>query len=259
MLLLVSICSAAAAQTRENAATTAEQVPPGIGADIKAYVTSPSRWRGKDWLQFSGALVAVGASYQYDNRVRDHFVTTSNPSTAATDSHDLEDAVPAAVVLGGTWLAANLMHDRDGRREARAMFEAAALGTATSYVIKELAGRQRPFDETGRGSWQSGGDSFPSVHASAAFAIGTVLAESGNDKYRWVRRVLGYGIATGTAYRRVENDAHWLSDTVAGAAIGVATARFVMGRERRRARGGQVLLVPTDGGLALAYSAPFAR
>jgi len=57
------------------------------------------------------------------------------------------------------------------------------------------------------------------------------FAESGNDDYRWVRRILGYAVAGGTAYIRMKDNVHWLSDTVAGAALGVATARFVLNRE----------------------------
>jgi hypothetical protein len=71
--------------------------------------------------------------------------------------------------------------------------------------------------------------------------------------------VLGYGVAVGTAYSRVEHDAHWLSDTVAGASLGVATARFVMHRGEERARRGAATLLPTDGGLLFTYSVPFAR
>jgi membrane-associated phospholipid phosphatase len=71
---------------------------------------------------------------------------------------------------------------------------------------------------------------------ATAFAIGTVLAESGNDRHRWLRRALGYGLAVGTAHARMDHDAHWLSDTVAGAGLGIATARFVM-KQRDRADG----------------------
>ena len=38
------------------------------------------------------------------------------------------------------------------------------------------------------------GDSFPSMHVSTTFAVGTVLAESGGDNYRWLRRGIGYGL-----------------------------------------------------------------
>ena len=69
------------------------------------------------------------------------------------------------------------------------------------------------------------------MHASAAFAIGTVFAESGDEEHRWLRRTLGYGIAGATAYARLHDNVHWFSDVVAGAAIGFSTARFVMHRD----------------------------
>ena len=69
------------------------------------------------------------------------------------------------------------------------------------------------------------------MHASAAFAIGTVFAESGGEEHRWLRRTLGYGIAGATAYARLNDNVHWFSDVVAGAAIGISTAHFVMNRD----------------------------
>jgi membrane-associated phospholipid phosphatase len=135
------------------------------------------------------------------------------------------------------------------------MHEAAALSSAAGYLLKKAGGRQRPYETSDSGSWHDGGDSFPSLHATAAFAIGTVLAESGNDRYRRIRRVLGYGLAVGTAYARMDDGAHWLSDTVAGGSLGVATARFVMKRrdvpdERR----GRLSLEPSSTGVELTYS-----
>ena len=134
------------------------------------------------------------------------------------------------------------------------MLEAAAFGTVTSYVVKGAAGRLRPYDTTDRSAFGKGGDSFPSVHTAAAFAIGTVLAESGNDRYRWIRRIVGYGVGLGTAYRRLDHRAHWGSDTVAGAAIGIASARFVMHRRDTTQRRGRAAVIPIDGGIALAYT-----
>jgi membrane-associated phospholipid phosphatase len=101
--------------------------------------------------------------------------------------------------------------------------------------------------------WRQGSDSFPSVHASAAFAIGTVFAESGNDEYRWIRRILGYGIAAGTAYIRVRENVHWLSDTVAGSALGIATARFVLNRQGGE-RDASLQFQPVKNGWQLAYT-----
>jgi membrane-associated phospholipid phosphatase len=82
-----------------------------------------------------------------------------------------------------------------------------------------------------------------------------VLAESGNDNYRWVRRALGYGVAGGTAYLRMRDNVHWLSDTVAGAALGMASAHFVMNRRDQGRRGADIMLMPLNDGVMLTYSA----
>lgn len=224
-----------------------------LGGDVKAYVTAPLHAKPRQWARFGITLAAIRVAYERDDDVRDHFVGAPAPDPSH-DTHDLRDAVPAALALGGTWLATAVLDHDDGRREAGDMVEAAAFSTVAAYALKEIAGRERPYVAGDSGNWRSGGDSFPSVHVTAAFAIGTVLAESGNDRHRVIRRVLGYGIAAGTAVQRMRHDAHWLSDTVAGAGLGLATARFVMGRRDTSNRRADIQVVPTDDGLALTYT-----
>ncbi|MGH8229356.1 MAG: phosphatase PAP2 family protein, partial [Steroidobacteraceae bacterium] len=137
---------------------------------------------------------------------------------------------------------------------AFAMAEAAGLSSLTGFALKYAAGRERPYQTPGPNHWGAGGSSFPSLHATAAFAIGTVFAESGQGGYRWVTRILGYGVAGFTAYERLRHNDHWLSDVVAGAALGASSAVFVL----HRTYGGpssDFSLVPLDGGLMLAFHA----
>lgn len=260
--MLTSILLAAAFVLNPFHAALAQTASPppaaksGLGADIKAYITAPLHWRGGQWAKLGGALAAISAAYQYDNRARAHFVPSTSTGLDTNNRNDLHDALPAAVAFGGTWLAAHLTDDDDGREEAASMFESAALSSVAGYVLKQAAGRSRPDVTTDRSAWRSGGDAFPSLHVTAAFAIGTVLAESGNDRYRWIRRVLGYGIGAGTAYERLRHNAHWFSDTVAGAALGLATARFVMKRHDRSAVRTAAMLVPLHDGMMFTYTVP---
>jgi len=224
----------------------------GVIEDTKLYFTAPLRWDDRDWLQFGGSLVAIGIAHEHDAEVRDHFVSGTDSSNK--QSNDLRDAAPLAAMLAGTWAAAALWDDRAGFEEGRVMLEAGGLTALSTTLFKFAAGRSRPNETTRVDDWRTGGDSFPSMHVSTAFAVGTVLAESGNDRYRWLRRGIGYGLATATAYGRLESNAHWLSDTVAGAALGIATAQFAMGRRDQHHRGLAVMVVPLDGGAMLTYS-----
>lgn len=67
--------------------------------------------------------------------------------------------------------------------------------------------------------------SFPSGHAAQAF----VSAEFARLEYRGISPwpgLVGYGFAFATGFLRIYNDAHWFSDVIAGAGVGIASTRF---------------------------------
>ena len=223
--------------------------------DTKLYFTAPLRWDGQDWLYFGATLTAIGAAHEFDSRVRTHFVNPKDPLTGA-DKNSIRDALPAVALIVGSGLYAGMIGDRDGYRETWSLLEAGVFSATTAEVLTLAAGRERPDATTSPNLWRKGGDSFPSIHASAAFAIGTVFAESGNDEYRWIRRIVGYGIAAGTSYVRVRENVHWLSDTVAGTALGIATARFVLHRQDAQQLTA-LQFQPTKDGWQIAYEVRF--
>ena len=229
--------------------------PGGVGHDFKLYFTAPLHWDAGEWAWFGGALVAIGASHHYDTDVRNHFTKNLTPTEISNiSSNDLQDALPAVVVFLGTWGYAAWAGDANGHREAWSMLEAAALSTLTAYGTKFIARRQGPDQTSNPNEWfKSGGRSFPSAHATASFAIGTVLAEAGGDDYRWLRRVFGYGVGIGTSYLRLKHNAHWLSDTVAGGALGIASAQFTLNHAYRN-QDSRFALIPVEGGAMLTYS-----
>jgi membrane-associated phospholipid phosphatase len=225
--------------------------------DTKLYFTAPLRWDGEDWLYLGGALVAIGAAHQFDRNVREHFAVGAKAVlNGGKNPNTLRDAAPAISLIVGTGFYAAFIRDPDGYRETWSLLEAGIFSGATATVFGYAAGRERPDATTSPNRWRHGGDSFPSAHASAAFAIGTVFAESGNDEYRWIRRVIGYGVAGATGYIRVKDNVHWLSDTVAGAALGIATARFVLNRAGREQHA-SMQFQPTGDGWLFAYTKRF--
>jgi lipid A 3-O-deacylase len=116
-------------------------------------------------------------------------------------------------------------------------------------AIKTAVGRGRPRDAGDRYAFQpftrdNRWLSFPSGHATAGFAVAAALdREYDLGAWRWV----GYGLAGMIAWSRVYDDAHWTSDTVAGAITGVAAARTVV--SLLQARSGE-----ETGGLSLGVA-----
>ncbi len=107
------------------------------------------------------------------------------------------------------------------------------LETVVTQATKEFVGRARPFQDPDRDGLDfaplSGQTAFPSGHSAAAFALATTLGDASHST--WARAGL-YTLATGTAWARLAEEKHWLSDVVAGAAIGVLSARVANGRTK---------------------------
>lgn len=228
--------------------------------DAAAYYTAPLRWNCRDWEYFGGALAAIAIAHHYDSQVRTHFDGGYRKSPLGPpNSGSITDALPGAALFLGTWGYATLIGSHAGKGEAWNMLESGGLSFVSAYALKYIVRRQRPDATTNPNHFFGGGDSFPSEHVTAAFAVGTVFAESGNPRYRWIRRTIGYGVGIYTAYSRMKHNAHWLSDTVAGAALGMATAHFVIdrARHRREEEGTEFSMVPVQGGMMLAFSTNF--
>ena len=225
--------------------------PYTLREDLKAFVTWPKEWTARDWLKLTGVVAAVNVAYRQDDEVREHYGNDGEPNY-----HEALDAMPAVVTFGGMWFAAKVAGNDEARWEVDAMRRAFVVEAISTQVLKVALRRERPGPDAEKDNWGDENLSFPSGHTAAAFAIGTVLAESGSDRHRALRRSLGYGIGVLTAYQRVNHDAHWLSDTVAGAAIGIAAAKVVMRRRHEAEPFGQLGIAPMDDGAMLTYTVP---
>ncbi len=133
------------------------------------------------------------------------------------------------ILSSGTLLAGLATGDDELTRTGERLFATFALAAGAVTVAKFLFGRSRP--EEGRGAWTydpfTPGKSFYSGHTTMAFAMATAISEELDNTYATVTL---YSIASLTAVSRVYDDRHWLSDIVAGAALGIASAKFVYGR-----------------------------
>jgi hypothetical protein len=107
-------------------------------------------------------------------------------------------------------------------------------------VLKNIFGRSRPFVHSDEDAWHGPGmilrrdahggfspyDSFPSGHTITAFSLATVIA---GRESPWVGYV-AYTCATLTGISRLTQHEHWLSDVVAGAALGIAIGKLELRR-----------------------------
>ena len=225
--------------------------PGDYAEDARDYVLAPLHWDARDWQWAAVAAAGTVAAYSADVRVRNHFA--ADGAAPGADPHSLRDAAPLAALTLGTYALGRWRRDDGLANTGRDMVEAVVLGGLSSVVLKSVTGRDRPNDTADRSRWREGGDSFPSMHVTAAFAAAQVFVDRmPHEQWRW--RMLGYGLAGATMYGRLDSNVHWLSDTVAGAALGIATGRFVSGRDDKKPNKISMAIVPLDRGALLTFS-----
>jgi len=144
-------------------------------------------------------------------------------------------------------LAALSRRLRRSRLHDAAWLAALAFATAglAEFTLKHLVGRPRPDVNAAVAtaaligpSFAPDIDSFPSGHATSVFAVATIFAAY----YPRLRLVL-YALAAAISLGRVYLERHYVSDIVAGAAVGVVVA--VLLYRHRQALPGGILLEPS--------------
>ena len=183
--------------------------------------------------EWSMAAAALGGAYLLDVRLRDaifvHADTTIPRLARLADPLGRPTTyVPVLAVLYGTGLASGNDGLSRGALHAAGALAAAELGTRG---LKFIVGRGRP--DTGGtdgdefrlltldGEWSS----FPSGHATTAFALATAVDWEVEDP--WVSAA-AYGAATVVAWSRVRQNRHWTSDVVGGALVGVFVSEVAL-------------------------------
>lgn len=130
--------------------------------------------------------------------------------TKGNGPDDVLEYVPYATVLALKTCGVESRHDWPRLAPATVMSWVVSAGA--TYTLKHCVKEWRP-DRTDR-------HSFPSGHATIAFAGATVLHHEYGRVSPWIS-VGGYAVATLTAADHVRRDRHHWYDVAAGAAIGV--------------------------------------
>lgn len=146
----------------------------------------------------------------------------------------LGDSETAAVLLGSTYLVSRWAGNVRMQRTASLSSEALLNTALYTGLLKRLTRRTRPASAgvgqffVQRPARGQAATSFPSGHASGAFAVAAVFAWEFRDK-RWVPWV-AYGTASLVAASRVSLGRHFPSDVLAGAVLGRSIGRMVAHR-----------------------------
>jgi len=163
----------------------------------------------------------------------------------ATNAGDSSYA-PIGNVIGDGWFQASgaiatyaigrISHEPKVTHVGSDLIRAQILNALLTSAIKVTVDRTRP----------NGGDySFPSGHTSATFTSAAVL----QSHFGWKVGAPAYAIGALVSWGRVRDNQHWLSDTVAGATIGIIVGQTIT--RGHRERDWQIMPTKTQGGFAV--------
>lgn len=152
------------------------------------------------------------------------------------------------VLLGGYYLAGVLGDDDKTKAVAEDGLSAIIIASGIiTPALKFVAGRSRPRDNEGIANfhwfskgYHSSNSSFPSGHATHAFALAAVF--SSHYEETWVTWS-SYTLASLVGVARSYHDAHFASDILAGALIGTLAGKSVVAHNTPM-RSGQVTMLP---------------
>jgi hypothetical protein len=204
----------------------------GVAQEIPAPVPGIASTSQVRWWHGLAVLGGYALLTTMDEGMRDvmtHHRSDASNTLSSFTRHMGQPEVYASAGLG--MVAVGLVSGNDKIRDAGIrVSRSLALTGVVVTVAKLTAGRSRPSrDGSDADDFRpfSGQTSAPSGHSAMAFALATSLSEELGNRY--ATAVL-YTMAAGTAWSRVNDNVHWFSDVVAGAAVGVVSAKFMNGK-----------------------------
>lgn len=125
-----------------------------------------------------------------------------------------------AGVSAGLYLLGKATHDEHKGETGLLSGEAALDALAVSTALNYATGRERPGVDSFHGKFWQGGDSFPSNHATTAWAMASVISHEYPGPFT---KILAYGAATAITFARVKGEQHFPADAFVGSGIGWLT------------------------------------
>jgi hypothetical protein len=224
--------------------------PPAAGSDhLSRWALSglPSRV-AHDFVRLGSmpsiAVLAAGGGAAFAVHPADSRAVHSLSGSRVT-----EESLDAGATLGGAAVQIGIAgglyglglasHNGAVAEVGSALVETQLVQSAMTQGLKFAVDRTRP---------NGGHHSFPSGHTAASFTTADVVLQ----RFGWRAGAAAYIAAAYVGASRIADRQHYLSDTVFGAAIGIASARTFSGSFGHTAV--RVTAVPLPGGAAIAVS-----
>lgn len=205
--------------------------------DARDQVIAPFHWNRTQWITV-GVLASAESALIFANGDKNIqiFAQRNRNTTSNFIENNFGDpfgnGLYPAIIIGSSYVVGCIFRNNHAKHMAMLTAKSIAVSGATTFIIKSVAERHRPFQDATpnpehwlgpKGMFSY--DSYPSGHTTVAFATATMIALE--YPHPIIIPILAYSLATVTAYGRLNGNYHWGSDVLMGAAIGYFTSRLV--------------------------------
>ena len=224
-----------------------------LGSDLRQEFTKPFHMTRKNWGQF-GKFAAVAIALGLADEPIQKFavkVTRNNPGFQKV-SNFISRFGGSYETYGLIGLGAYAFISKDEKIKVTVLLASQAYitGFALEKVLKFLTGRTRPsfyapnmeaepkflgpFSPPKNINDKIVQASFPSGHATVAFAAATIFAKEYKNKP--IVPIIAYTSATLISLSRITENKHWATDVLAGAVIGYLAGQNIVNNYHRYAK-----------------------
>jgi membrane-associated phospholipid phosphatase len=231
ILLLMMAATALHAQTPSPTPSLEREFFKNILHDQKAIWTAPFHLERSDTKWAIPAAIGFMALVTTD-RITGDEIFESNRQVKASHAISQAGSVYGLGAVATTfYLIGRTKNDYRMRETGLLSAEALINSTIAGATLKVISQRARPMAGVERSEFFDGGSSFPSGHSTQAWAVAAVIASE--YKHRPAVQIAAYGIASAVSVARFTGHKHYLSDVVAGSALGYGIGKFVFNTRHR--------------------------
>lgn len=200
----------------------------------------------RELIAFAAATSLGFVIFSHDQEIMDFIQEHKSEKTnsVATVGNMFGSSAIPPVAIGSYFLGAVL---DNGELKQIGLFTVSA-GLATQAItegFKKTFNRVRPNGGEGPYAFgEKGNNSFFSGHTAAAWSFATVISEVYKEDHQWVP-YLAYGMAAVTAYARMHDQKHWMTDVLAGAIMGHLITKAVIRIHKMDDSAGGLMVYPS--------------
>lgn len=226
MILLVFVSGVMArAQTPTPAPSLEKQFFKNILRDQKAIWLAPFHMQRRDAKWVIPGAIGFGALVTTDRISGDEMAESERQVKASRIISNAGSVYGLGAASGAFYLFGRSRNDARARETGILSAQALLNSVIVEEALKGISQRARPQAGVERSEFFDGGNSFPSGHATQAWAVATVVANEYHD--RRAIQFAAYGIASAVSIARFTGHKHYLSDVVVGSALGYGIGKYV--------------------------------